>query len=67
MATPPARNGQSRDPAGTRLIPEIANVEDQGRVDDQLQNPQTDKVEPKRSHVIRVDNQYAVGVGAYVQ
>ena len=55
------------DPSGTRLIAEIVNVEDQGWVDYQFQNPQTGEIEPKRSYVIRVDEQYAVGVGAYVQ
>ena len=55
------------DPAGTPLIQNIVNVEDRGWVDYQFSNPQTEEVEPKRSYVIRVDNMYAVGVGAYVQ
>ena len=55
------------DPAGTPLIANIVAVEDRGWVDYQFENPQTQEVEPKRSYVVRVDDQYAVGVGAYVQ
>ena len=55
------------DPAGTPLIANIVAVEDRGWVDYQFENPQTQEVEPKRSYVVRVNDQYAVGVGAYVQ
>ena len=55
------------DPAGTPLIANIVAVEDHGWVDYHFENPQTQEVEPKRSYVVRVNDQYAVGVGAYVQ
>jgi len=55
------------DANGTHFIADIVAVEDEGWVDYVFANPQSGENEPKRSYVIRVDDQYAVGVGAYVQ
>ncbi len=58
---------EATDPEGNAFIADIVAVEDHGWVDYVFANPQTSENEPKRSYVIRVDDQYAVGVGAYVQ
>ncbi len=55
------------DPTGTRLIEKIVEVDDEGWVDYQFLNPETEAIEPKQSYVIQVDDQYSVGVGAYAR
>ncbi len=53
-----------QDPAGVAYVREFLNVEDEGWVDYQFMDPQTNSVQPKTSYIVRVDD-YAVGVGAY--
>ena len=52
------------DVDGKPFARDISAIKDAGQVEYKYQNPQTKKVEPKVTYVVRV-GEYTVGVGAY--